>query len=244
MARPARRREARKTSSKKSDPVDWDAKVEAHIRSKSREELADLAWTLVRRFAEAFAEIRERLALQDGDVGRLVDEARKAIKKATAEPGWSNRWSGEGYRPDYGPVRKRLERLLELGHADEVVALGREFLRRGLEQVASSHDEEGETAMDFAEALSVVFEAAMQSSLTGPERLLLAIDAELGDDIDALGDATAIVLDADYRARGLVGRRRRLDGPAGGGAAATTATGIVSPGTTRATASPPGSPVP
>ena len=38
----------------------------------------------------------------------------------------------------------------------------------------------------------------MQSSLTGPERLLLAIDAELGDDIDALGDATAVVLDAEH----------------------------------------------
>ena len=190
-------RKARRTSKPKSDPVDWDAKIEGHLRGKSREELADLVWSLVRRFPEVYREFRERLALQEGDVDRLVAEARVEIKKATAEPGWSNHWNGEGYRPDYSRVRHRFERLLDLGHADEVVALGREFLRRGLEQVASSHDE-GETATDFAEVLGVVFEAAMQSSLTGPERLLLAIDAVLGDDIDALGDATAVVLDAEH----------------------------------------------
>ena len=61
------------------------------------------------------------------------------------------------------------------------MSLGREFIRQGLEQVGESHDE-GETATAFAEVLAVVFQAVMRSSLSGPERLLFAIDAELADD--------------------------------------------------------------
>jgi uncharacterized Zn finger protein len=190
-------RKTSSTSRPKPGPVDWDAKIEAHLRSKSREELADLAWSLVKRFPTAYAEFRERLSLRDSDVDGLVAEARRAIKKATAEPVWRNNWTGEGNSTDYGPVRKRLERLLELGHADEVVALGREFLRRGMEQIGSSHDE-GETASDFAECLPVVFEAVMQSSLTEPERVLFAIDAELMDDYGLVDDGSALVLDAEH----------------------------------------------
>lgn len=192
-----RERPTRRSSRAKADPVDWDAAIEAHLRSKSREELADLAWSLVKRSPAFYAEFRERLALRDGDVDRLVAEARRAIKKATAEPVWRNNWTGEGNRTDYGPVRTRLARLLELGHADEVVALGREFLRRGMEQLGSS-DDEGETASDFAEVLPVLFEGVMQSSLSDPERVLFAIDAELLDDFGLVGESAAVVLDAEH----------------------------------------------
>lgn len=193
LAKPRKSRPA----SKKTDRVDWDAKIEGHLRSKSQEDLADLAWSLVKRFPEVYTELRERLALRDGDVDRLVAEARREIRRVTAEPAWRRGWTGEGNSPDYGPIRHRFERLLELGHADEVVSLGREFLRRGLEQVGGS-DDEGETLSDFAECLPVVFEAVARSSLSPTERLLFAIDADLADDFDAVGEAAATILDADY----------------------------------------------
>ena len=53
-----------------------------------------------------------------------------------------------------------------------------------MRQVGESHDE-GDTATAFAECLPVVFQAVTRSSLSGPERLLFAIDAELADDYDA-----------------------------------------------------------
>src|SRR5206468_1319316 len=73
----------------------------------------------------------------------------------------------------------------------------REFLKRGLEQVGGS-DDEGETLSDFAKCLPVVFEALARSSLSPTERLLFAIDAELADDFDAVGEAAATILDADH----------------------------------------------
>jgi uncharacterized Zn finger protein len=176
-------------------PASWDDKIEQHLRAKSQSELADLVWSLTRRFPEIYQEFRERIALQEGDVARLLAEARREIRQVTSEPAWRNHWNDEGHTPDYSRIRHRFERLLELGHADEVVSLGREFIQQGLRQVGESHDE-GETATAFAECLPVVFQAVTRSSLSGPERLLFAIDAELADDYDAIGDTSAAVLDA------------------------------------------------
>jgi uncharacterized Zn finger protein len=176
-------------------PENWDAKIEQHLREKSHGELADLVWSLTKRFPEIYQEFRERIALQEGDVDRLLAEARREIRQVTSESSWRNHWNDEGHTPDYSRIRHRFERLLELGHADEVVSLGRDFIEQGLRQVGESHDE-GETATSFGECLPVVFQALTRSSLSGPERLLYAIDAELADDYDALGDASAVVLDS------------------------------------------------
>ena len=112
-------------------PGNWDDKIEQHLRAKSQGELADLVWSLTRRFPEIYQEFRERIALQEGDVDRLLAEARREIRQVTSEPAWRNHWNGEGHTPDYSRIRHRFERLLELGHADEVVSLGREFIRAG-----------------------------------------------------------------------------------------------------------------
>lgn len=175
--------------------VDWDGKIEEHVRAKSREELADLVCSLARRFPEIRQELRERIALQEGDVESLAAEARREIRRVTSEVAWQNHWTGEGHIPDYGKVRHRFERLLELGHADEVVSLGREFIAQGMNQIGESNDE-GETAMEFADCLPVIFQAVTRSSLSGPERLLFAIDAELTDDYDVIGDSADVVFDA------------------------------------------------
>jgi len=184
--RPARRR---------ADAVDWDDKIERHIRAKSRDELADLVWTLVRRFPEIHQEFRERISLQEGDVERLAAETRREIGRVTSEIAWRDHWTGEGHIPDYRKIRHRFERLLDLSHADEVVSLGREFIAEGMRQIGEANDE-GETAAKFAECLPVIFQAVARSSLSGPERLLFAIDAQLADDYDAIGDASEAILDA------------------------------------------------
>ena len=190
-------RDSRRSTRAEANPAGWDARIERHIRAKSQAELADLAWSLTRRFPEVYREFRERITLQGGDVARLVAEARREIREVTSEPAWRGYRKDEGYTPDYGRIRSRFERLLELGHADPVVSLGREFIELGLVQLGQSHDE-GESSMAFAACLPAVFEALMASSLSGPERILFAIDAELADEYDAVGEATEPVLEADW----------------------------------------------
>jgi len=184
--------------SKRRTSAEWEEKIQRHIREKDHDELADLVWSLVRRFPELRGEFRERIALSEGDVERLVAQARRELREVTAEVGWSNSWNDEGNTPDYSRLRHRLERLIELGHCDAVVTLGRELISCGIQQVEESHDE-GETAAALAECLPVVFDAVAKSPLSGPQKLLFAIDAHLTDDYDIIGDAADPILNAPWQ---------------------------------------------
>jgi uncharacterized Zn finger protein len=64
-------------------------------------------------------------------------------------------------------------------------------------QVGQSHDE-GETAMELAGCLAVVFKAVAQSNLPPAQRLIFAINACLQDDYGVIDDSVAAVLDAKY----------------------------------------------
>ncbi len=164
---------ARKSATKPgaTASVNWNRKIEQEIRKKSREELADLVWSMTQRFPEVYQEFRERIALREGDVDRLVAEARDEIRKVTSERAWRGAWSGGDSTPNYSRIRHRLDRILELGQADDVVSLGREVLEHGLRQLGESEDVD-ELAGELSRCLPVVFEAVARSSLSGPERLL------------------------------------------------------------------------
>lgn len=52
-------------------------KIRKHIEAKSYDELVELVWTLTERFPELRGEFRDRIALGEGNVDRLVTEARR-----------------------------------------------------------------------------------------------------------------------------------------------------------------------
>jgi uncharacterized Zn finger protein len=54
--------------------------------------------------------------------------------------------------------------------------------------------------MAFAACLPVVFRAVMRSTLSGPERLLFAIDTEMDDEYDTIGEASKAVFNAPTKA--------------------------------------------
>src|SRR5260370_16164534 len=176
----------------------WDDKIRSHIQAKSREELVDVVLSLTRLFPEIHEEFRERIALGEGNVDRLVKQARQELQRVTSEPGWKNGWTGEGSIPDYSRLKHRLERLFELGHPDAVVQLGPEIIEDGMEQIGQSNDE-GETASAFAECLPVVFKAVAASSLPPHQKLLFAIDAGLQDEYDVIGEAAEAVFGGDFK---------------------------------------------
>jgi hypothetical protein len=82
MEPPTRHRSSRRKS------TEWDDKIERLIRGKSPEELAEEVLSLVRRFLELREEYRERISLTEGDVNRLVAQARRELRDRTSEIGW------------------------------------------------------------------------------------------------------------------------------------------------------------
>ena len=176
-------------------PGPWDARVEQHIRALPPSELADLACDLVRRLPDAYDALRDRITLREGGADRLIADTRAEIAAVTAEPGWNRHWTDEGYTPDFHRVAVRFERLLELGQADAVVGLARDYIAQA-QAILEISDDEGETIQAFAATLPVVFAAVAQSSLAAPDRILFVVDADLDDQYDAIGPAGEVVLDA------------------------------------------------
>ena len=168
-------------------------KIRKHIEAKSRDELVELVWALTERFPELREEFRDRIALGEGNVDRLVTEARKEIRRVASETGWQDHWGPGGHTPDYSRVKHRLERLLELGHPDAVVRLGSEIMTLGNEQIGQSNDE-GETAEAVGECVPVIFQALVASTLPPARKLLFAIDAHLQDDYGIVNDAANVIL--------------------------------------------------
>lgn len=178
------------------NPKKSDASLREFLQSKSADQLIDLLMGCAERDHEFRAVLREQQALLGGKITKLVQEARREITRVTAEPAWGDSWDGEGSQPNYYAVQRRLRTLLEAGHADAVVELGRELLTRGLEQVGQA-DDEGETSMALADSLEIVFQAVVKSSLAPNQKLLYAIDAFLLDDYDIVHHA-GMVLHSDW----------------------------------------------
>lgn len=178
----------------RSSATDPAAAVHSYLDALDPAALRGLLRELAGQFPAVRQHLAERAELQSGDVAKLVASARREIGKVSAEPGWTRHWSDEGHIPDYSGVRKRLEALLASGHADEVLLLGEEILRRGIEQINSSNDE-GETGQEIASCLKVALRALTSSSKSGAERALWEIDVRLRDGYAMLDDTEGLFAD-------------------------------------------------
>jgi len=174
-----RSRSARTRKSKREDVV------RQKIESMDRGQLVEFVLGLVKEYPEIGRKIEEEEALKAGHINKIVKSIRAEIEALTSEPAWANYWSGESSIPDYSGVRKRLQALLDSGHADEVVKLGQELWRLGNEQVGSS-DDEGETGSQISECVEVILQAVTKSSLSPRDQILWIIDTHLSDEYDLL----------------------------------------------------------
>ncbi len=157
--------------------------VATFLSGLSAPELVDLVTELAAGSEEAQRLLEARARLDRGEVEELVDAAREELRRVSSETGWCNSWNDEGYTPDYSQVTAYLNQLLGAGQTDAVLALGRQVLKLGTDQVGQSHDE-GETGMAIAEALVPVWQALTQSSLTPAARILWVYDRYLDDQYD------------------------------------------------------------
>lgn len=157
-----------------------DKAVRKHLQGLSKTALVNLLLEERNVIPELRQQLADKAELKQGNVAKLVAATRREIENAAREPGWTDQWREECHIPDYSRVKQRLENLLAAGQADAVVALGAYLMERGIQQIEQSHDE-GETGMEIAEAMAVVFTAVGKSGLTTAQRLLWEIDLRLQD---------------------------------------------------------------
>lgn len=167
-----------------------------YLGALSKSELVELAISLARQFPEVHTSLEDRRRRAIGSTDELVGAARRAIREVTAEPVWTDRWSGEGPLPDYTRVLDQMAALRDRGLHDEVVELGRELYDAGIAQIEQSHDE-GETIDELAECMGIVFEALVSSNLSEVDQILWAVDVHLRDEFSVLQDED-FFLDASF----------------------------------------------
>jgi uncharacterized Zn finger protein len=157
--------------------------LEEYLRGLTAPELVSLVLELAATSGDLKRLLESRAALASGELDAVLRSLRKELARVSAEPGWRNSWDGRGRTPDYSQVTKHLESLLAAGQADVVLQLGLEIIAAGTEQVGRS-DDEGDTAVAVAEALSPVWEALGRSSLSAAERILWLYDRHLDDEYE------------------------------------------------------------
>jgi len=157
--------------------------IDFFLKGKTREQLVELIRELAWQFPVIAQDLSDRQQIISGNTETLVKRLRVEIRDISSEPGWRNYWQGEGYTPDYSGIRKKLKVLLQAGHADEVLNLGRELVATGIRQVGES-DDEGETAGEVAGCMPVIVEALERSSLDSASKLNWALDAVLEDEFE------------------------------------------------------------
>jgi uncharacterized Zn finger protein len=172
------------------------AALHSYLEQQTKPQLMALLEELAEHYPVVRQSILDRHDLAMGSVKALVQQTRQEIDRLSAEPGWSNHWDDAAYTPDYSRVQDRLQALLDQGHADDVIALGKHLLHAGTQQVEMSQDE-GETAEAIAACLTVVFRALSHSSLSTAEQMLWAVEAELDGEYD-LCQAAEAFWEAEY----------------------------------------------
>jgi uncharacterized Zn finger protein len=161
--------------------------LRVYLQSFNKDKLIDYLLEISGRYPEVYKEIIDQESLSTGNITKLVASMRSEIREITSEEAWSNYWSGESHLPDYSSLQKKLNHLLQAGHANEVVELGQELFNLGSDQVAHSHDD-GYTAIALGNCMEIFFDALTQSSLKPQEQLLTAIQTYLSDEYSILDE--------------------------------------------------------
>jgi len=158
-----------------------DYNIEGFLKGQQKEYIIELVNEICLKYPEVDRYLHDLINFSTGNRESRVKHIRCQIKEIVAEPGWQNYWDGEGYTPNFSEIRDNLETLLDEGHADDVLSLGKELMSSGTELVESSHDE-GETATEIVECMPTIIRALEESLFDPVEKLDFAVNAIIEDE--------------------------------------------------------------
>jgi len=144
-----------------------------YLLKQTQEQLIDLLVDIIQQFPEVESLLRDRYHLADGAIDKLLSDVRAEIEQL-GRP--------SPLKVNLTQLRTRLETVLTQGYADKIVRLGKILLKAGGRQVETDH--EGNTALEIAECMNVVFQALSQSALSTVEQMLWVIDIQRLDEYD------------------------------------------------------------
>lgn len=164
----------------------WGGGPRSFLEGQTKAQLVDLIEGLAASHTDVRQTLQDRVDLARGAASTLIQGIHRELARFDDQPRRRGRWDDD-YEADstnFSRVRQRLEALLAQGHADEVVAVGKEILETGSRQIELS--DEGEGSEEVRDCLEVVYRALPRSSLSPAEQVLWAVEAELADEYNLL----------------------------------------------------------
>lgn len=158
-----------------------------YLEKLEKSELIEILTTFAKKDNMLGRYLRDRQSLasenSEGVIGGIYSELDELWRELKSSDFWT--YEGEEI-PDFSKVQVRMESLLDSGHPDELLDIGKELMDKykGIEE----YDEEGDIGTQISDCMDVVFRALSQSSLPAHKKMLYALELELKDDYSILNE--------------------------------------------------------
>ncbi len=158
-----------------------------YLEQLEKPELIEILTTFAKKDSTLGKYLRDRQSFSsenlEGVIGDIYSELDELWRKMKSSDFWS--YEGEDL-PDFSEVQVRMESLLDSGHPDELLDIGKKLMDRYKE--IEEYDEEGDIGTQISDCIDVVFRTLSQSSLPAHEKMLYALELELKDDYSILNE--------------------------------------------------------
>lgn len=156
------------------------------LEGLNKGELIDILMEFSEKSPVLGSYLQDRQGLEMENIGGILGSIYSELDVLWEEAQEYDPWGYESTRPDFSKVQTRMEVLLDSGHYDELISIGKEIMDRY--EYIVEYDSEGEIGMEISDCMSIVFEALSASSRPAHERMLEALELELKDEYDIIGE--------------------------------------------------------
>jgi len=157
-----------------------------YLEQLTKKELIEILVAFAEKDALLGRYLRDRQNLAAEDVEEIIGGVYSELDELLEETEYSAYENYEIDVPDFLDVQAGLESLLDSGHPDELLDIGKELMDR-YEKIAE-YDDEGEIGNKISFCMDVVFEALSRSSLPAPKKMLYMLEIELRDNYNILNE--------------------------------------------------------
>lgn len=176
---------ARPSGAYEAEVSSWNPRE--YLEKLEKKELIEILTTFAKKDNMLGRYLKDRQNLvsknPEGVIGGIYSELDEIWRELKSSDFWTD--EGEDL-PDFSEVQVRLESLLDSGHPDELLDIGKELMDK-YEEI-EEYDEEGDIGTQISDCMDVVFRALSQSSLPAHEKMLYALKIELKDDYSILNE--------------------------------------------------------
>ncbi len=153
------------------------------LEKQSNKELINLILGMTQEYPRVNELLLSHANIKQGNIKSVKKAIHRDIEALV--PDWGD---GEVFDADsrFSHIAEQLTVLLEAGHADDVVELGKTFLHEAPNCYEYTHDDDWGISSGILKCLDIILEALSHSSLSPAEQLLWYIDAVLEDQYDTL----------------------------------------------------------